>query len=710
MRVAEILSTEEIPRLHELQTTLVPGQTFRGEWCSLRKDGSTFPAEVGLTLLRDGRILGIGRDISERKQAEAELRKSHAQLEMAAAASDIGEWEVDFRDRSASGSPQASKILGHESSLPQWSYELFLDHILPQHRAEVDEKMRAAELTGICDFETQIRRADGEGRWIWVRGRCLRDPEDRAPRMIGTVMDITNRKLAEEELRRKEERLRLAQRAAGMGVFEIDLALGKHTISPQMMEICGMAGATPPSDLMELLQFTRSDEKPLHEELRAAMWAGKATHFERRIVRPGGEVRWIEITGDGQFDVAGHAVRFLGVCRDVTERRQLEAQLRQSQKMQAVGQIAGGVAHDFNNVLGVILGNMELLSERLPGDEDLQRYFERIRRAVNSATSVTRQLLAFSRKQVLQPVVLNLNHVVEQLHKMIQRLIGEHIQVVVSLEPTLAAVKADPGQIEQMLLNLVVNARDAMPQGGRLLLETSNVSRDLALLDQQLESKPRRFAKLSVTDTGCGMTKVILDHLFEPFFTTKEVGKGTGLGLATVYGIVKQSNGHISVRSEPGVGTTFDIFFPSVNTQPVREPSPSSASFAWGSETILVVEDENALREIITLQLEKLGYRVLTAAHPEQALRLFGDHAKEVSLLLTDVLMPGMHGRELAKRLQVEKPSLKVLFVSGYTDDKILRHDGSDSRHALLLKPFNMETLAARVRETLDGRSLARKT
>jgi PAS domain S-box-containing protein len=520
---------------------------------------------------------------------------------------------------------------------------------------------------------------------------------------IAIKLDITERKLAEESLRRSEERLRLAQRAAGLGIYELELPSGRRTWSPHLFEIFGLPADSPQHSAEDSLRFTHPDDRPLVEQESALLFAGMPIRFDHRIIRPDGEVRWVEFSGKGEFDRDGKPVRCLGVCRDITENKQLEAQLRQAQKMEAVGQLAGGVAHDFNNVLGIIGGNVDLLSERIPPDEICQKYLERVRMAVKSATAVTGQLLAFSRKQILQPVILDLNTVVRELNKMTYRLIGENIRVVLALEPDLGLVKADRGQIEHALMNLAVNARDAMPDGGKLFIRTANVHLDQDFVKKYVGSVPGDFIKLVVTDTGCGMTKDVLAHIFEPFFTTKGVGKGTGLGLATVYGIVKQSEGHICVESKPGAGTTFEIYLPRVQRAATVVRPAKSANFAWGSETILLVEDEPFLREVTRIQLEKLGYQVLEAADAEQALRLFDDHGGEVSLLLTDVIMPGMDGHALGDHLRHRKPGLRILYMSGYTDDETLREHVSESIQAILIKPFPFETLATRVREILDG-------
>ena len=640
-----------------------------------------------------------------RKDADAQLLKSIQRLDSAVAASDLGEWELDLKNHLASRSLRHDQIFGYKSTLPEWTYEMFLAHVLPQDRAKVDKKFKASVTTGTCEFEARIRRADGEVRWIRVRGQHRLDDQSQPSRMTGIVIDITERKQAEEALRLNEERLRLAQLGADIGIFDVELPSGKRVWSPHVFEIFGLPPDSPQPTLEDVLRCTHPDDRSLVSERCALLLAGEPMHYDHRLIRPNGEVRWVEVSGKIVFDDAGHPVRYLGLCRDVTDRKLMEAQLRQAQKMEAIGQLAGGVAHDFNNALGVILGNLELLSEKVPEAEIYKKYLGKMRMAVDSATAITRQLLAFSRKQILQPVVLNLNVTVQQFHKMTQRLIGGNVRVTLSLEPNLGSVQADPGQIEQVLMNLVVNARDAMPTGGRLFIQTSNVSLDQEFVKRHIGSTPGEFIKLAVTDSGIGMSKDVLAHIFEPFFTTKSVGHGTGLGLATVYGIVKQSDGYIWVESEPGDGTIFEIYLPRVEGEPSVERHRRPAGLVGGAETILLVEDEHAIREVTRIQLELLGYGVLEAENAQQAMVLFEQHEGNISLLLADVIMPGDNGRILGDKLKEKKPGLRILFMSGYTEDAVLRHSVTDSRETILIKPFSLEVLAARVREVLDGNS-----
>jgi len=388
--------------------------------------------------------------------------------------------------------------------------------------------------------------------------------------------------------------------------------------------------------------------------------------------------------------------------RDVTEQRRLQQQLVQSQKMEAVGRLAGGVAHDFNNLLTVILSYSDLLLEDRPRDAPDREDIEQIRKAAVGASALTRQLLAFSRQQVLEPRVLDVNTVVASTEKLLTRLLGEDISLTTSLAPGLGAVKVDPGQLEQIIMNLAVNARDAMPRGGRLSIETGNVEMDESYVRGHPVAHPGPYVMLAVSDTGIGMDAVTQARIFEPFFTTKEAGKGTGLGLATVYGIVKQSGGFIWVYSEPGHGTSFKIYLPRVD-EPVSRASAAAPELVGGSETVLVVEDVAAVRAVARQMLERHGYTVLEAPDGETALRLAGKHQGAIRLLLTDVVMPEVSGRQLADQLLELRPDMKVLFMSGYTDDAIVRHGVLQEGIAYLQKPFTPETLARKVRAVLDG-------
>ena len=461
----------------------------------------------------------------------------------------------------------------------------------------------------------------------------------------------------------------------------------------------------------EFLDMTIEDIRP-PEDLPALRRAMRE--------RPGGETS-VSTVGvvrhrrkDGtliEADVASSWIRFQGrqarlvIALDITEKRNLEAQLLQSQKMETVGRLAGGVAHDFNNVLGVVAGYGELLRNRL-ADPRLLRYVDEILKASERAAGLTRQLLAFSRKQVLQTRILDVNRVVADMETMIRRLIGEDIHLVIA-PGEVAPIRADPGQLEQVLMNLVVNARDAMPNGGQLMIQTSITELDASYARRHAEVRPGPHVMLAVSDTGHGMTEDVQARVFEPFFTTKPPGEGTGLGLATVHGIVKQSGGHIFAYSEPGKGTAFKIYFPPVAGAVTADAPAADEEAPRGSETILLVEDEEALREITREILEAAGYTVLEAAHGAAALHLSERHPGKISLLISDVVMPGLTGSELAVRLGAERADMKVLFMSGYTDDAVILRGVLTKQMPFVQKPFTILQLARKVRAVLDAPSSA---
>jgi len=463
----------------------------------------------------------------------------------------------------------------------------------------------------------------------------------------------------------------------------------------------------------EFLEMTIEDLRPpedvpalrrlIAEGVNRFGYSGHWRHKKRE-----GAVIEVEITSH-ELSFAGRPARLV-LARDVTETRRLEEQLRQAQKMEAVGRLAGGIAHDFNNLLTAILGTTQLLLRDIEPGATMRDDVEEIRKAALRAADLTRQLLAYSRRQVLAPKVLDLNTVVSNLDTMLRRLIGEDVQLVTELAPRLPTIQADPSQLDQVILNLIVNSRDAMPHGGRLTIRTAETRFTGAETAAPAPAPaPGAYALLEVIDTGTGMTADVKAHLFEPFFTTKEVGKGTGLGLATVYGVVKQSGGYIWVESELDRGTTVRIAFPVVAASaPPREVPPARVEVTPAGETVLLVEDEEAVRRVAAKILTASGYRVLTAHDGPAALSAAARESGPIHLLLTDMVMPGMTGRELAERLVVVRPGTRVLYMSGYTEDAVVRETVAAAGHAFLQKPFEPETLARKVRDVLDGQPVPR--
>ena len=432
------------------------------------------------------------------------------------------------------------------------------------------------------------------------------------------------------------------------------------------------------------------------------MKSGADFSTQHRSSWPDGSVRWLSGAGRIHLGEHGEPVRGVGISLDVTERRTLEAQYQHAQKMEAIGRLAGGVAHDFNNLLTAILGYCELvLSDLSPGDPHEADIGE-IQKAGLSAAELTRQLLAFSRKEIIEPTRLDLNSVVTDMRAILGRLIREDVKVVMGLGPQLACVKADRGQVEQIVMNLAVNARDAMPKGGTLTIETANVELDENYPKTHLSVTPGLYVVLTVSDTGTGMTPEVQARVFEPFFTTKALGQGTGLGLATVHGIITQSGGSINLYSEIGRGTSFKVYFPRADAADGTAGAPPPARPVAGVQTVLVVEDAEGLRELARRLLQRQGYTVLVAANADEAIRLF-DQNGSIDVLLTDVVMPGASGPELTRQLVERRPALKVIYMSGYTEETIVHHGVLNPGIAFLHKPFTADTLGRKIREVLDA-------
>jgi len=550
-------------------------------------------------------------------------------------------------------------------------------------------------------LELRWRHKDGSWRHIdAVAVDRLAEPAVGA--IVVNFRDVSERHKAEAALRESEERYRTLVE----GVRDIIFALSPEgtlaSLNPAFETITGWRREEWVGQPFERL--VHPEDLPLALELLGRVVRGElrpASQFRVRTAK--GDFRVGEFSATPQLH-EGRLVGILGIGRDVTERVQLEQQLRQAQKMEAVGRLAGGIAHDFNNILTAITGYADLLLEDLGPTDPRRQDADEIHKAAERAAGLTRQLLAFSRQQVLQPTVLEVNNLVSDLEKMLRRLLGEDVELSTRLAPTTGRVKADPGQLEQVIMNLAVNARDAMPNGGKLTLETGNVELDEVYATDHYPARAGPFVLLAVSDTGIGMSDETQAHMFEPFFTTKEKGKGTGLGLATVYGIIKQSGGFIWVYSEVGHGTTFKLYLPRVEelaeraSQPVQAP----ARPARGTETVLVVEDEAPVRSVARQVLERHGYTVLEAPSAEAALDLATRYSGTIHLLLTDVVMPGLNGRELASRLADLRPDARVIFMSGYTDDAVTRHGVLEPGSAYVQKPFTPDAIARRVREVLD--------
>jgi len=535
-----------------------------------------------------------------------------------------------------------------------------------------------------------------------------REPRDPDPDLLemtaalgSQLGQFIERKRAEEALARSETTYRSLVEDSPFGIFRSTVDGRLIAVNPALVSILGYASE---AELLRKSMATDVYVDPTERARRSAdVIAQGSLTAESEWRRKDGKTVTVRQTGRVVRDAQGRVEYFNVLVEDITERKLLEQQLRQAQKMEAVGRLAGGIAHDFNNLLTAILGSAELLLETMAQEQERDDV-EEIRKAAKRAADLTRQLLAFSRQQVLAPQVLDLNALVVNLEKLLRRLIGEDVELRTALAPDLGAVKADPGQMEQVIANLVVNARDAMPEGGRLTVETANAELDKDYADQHFPAPPGSYVLLAVSDTGTGMDPETKSRIFEPFFTTKDKGKGTGLGLATVYGVVKQSGGYIWVYSEPGQGTAFKIYLPRVREAPEpARPSPAPAAPLRGSETLLLVEDDEMVRHLVSRMLKSRGYTVLAASDGTDALRQVESHRGPIDMLITDVVMPGMSGREVAQRVTTLRPPVKVLYLSGYTDDAIVRHGMLEPGIAFLQKPFSADALARKIREVLDA-------
>ena len=658
----------------------------------------------------DGSTLWYGfiSDISARKRSEAKVIENERKFRSYVENAPIPVFVADVQQgRIVECNDASIELFGYDRAT--FATLTVLDLHAPHERERVLAALAELAASGRVEGEYQCIRRDG--RQIWVLLRALRlDPYHT----LGFLQDITTRKLADEELRESRQRLQFAMDAGGLGVWSHDLRTDDVIWDDRCKAMYGLLPGEKPS----FKKFFNS----VDPESNAAFVHWLAGHKQRtdgdlaaeyRIKRPDGSQRWLLTRGTVTRDAAGQPMRIDGVVMDITDKKQADAsiqelqeQYRHAQKMEAVGRLAGGVAHDFNNLLMVIQGYTEMLQDEMPAADPRKKYAEQILTASSRAAALTRQLLAFSRKQVLCPVVLNLNKVVEETSKMMARLMGEDIVFKLDLAPSLWATRADPDQMSQVLMNLAVNSRDAMPQGGVLSFATKNVCVKYDGAEEHAWVTAGNYIALTVSDTGVGMTKEVTDHLFEPFFTTKEAGKGTGLGLATVYGIVQQSGGYVWANSEPGHGACFTIYLPATQTAVSTGFTIPDQENLRGSGTLLVVEDEASMNRTLVEFLRGRGYTVLTALSPADALTMAEEYDSSIDLLITDIVMPGMRGTELALQLGRLRPGIKAIFMSGYIDDAMVRREIAELTATFLQKPFSLHSLAQKVREALQERHI----
>ncbi len=754
----ELTPAEDVPESERCIASLLDGRedSTRFEKRYIRKDGGIVWADVSVTLIRDSRTQPIHFittvvDITERKQHEAQIEHLNRVLR---AIRDVNQLIIHEEDPesllarsceilvSTRGYRSVWAVLDSEDGAAQtvaesgigddfapvreaiaqgdwpdccWQARERPDGIAPIH--DTDRNCKDCTLAHTCRDTAALAGALRHGRRdygslvVALPAGLADDPEEQSlfRELVDDVayalrsMDLARkRKKAEEALRSSEEHFRLVVENAPDAIFVQTEYLFTY-LNPAAVRCFGAESADqllgqPVMDRFEprFHDLVRERIRQLNDE-KTAVPMLKQTYLKMDGSPFHVEVAAVPIHWQGQD---GALVFF----RDVTEREALEEQFRQAQKLVSVGRLAGGVAHDFNNILTTIMGTAEFMLGDVPADDPLRDDIQEIKAAGERATSLTRQLLAFSRKQVLQLEVINLNDTIQNMTKMLRRMIPEDIEVQTALAEDLDQVEADEGQIEQVIMNLAINARDAMPAGGRMSIETANVDLDETYAQSHVSVRPGSFVMLSVSDTGMGMSKEVQEQVFEPFFTTKDQGKGTGLGLSTVYGIVKQSNGSIWVYSEPDKGTTIKIYLPRVETsRPQAMSREKDVPDLTGTETVLVVEDDAQVRSLAVKSLKGYGYTVLTAGNGAEALKVAGQSPDPIHLVLTDVIMPGMNGQEMAEQLKAARPEMQVLYMSGYTDNAIVHHGVLDPGVAFIGKPFTPAALGRKVREVLDS-------
>lgn len=697
---------EILARVRQRDLGLPAAEDYEG--IGLRKDGSQFPVHVAVKVvqLADGPAsFGFFWDLTERKQADRALKERERQLSEAQSLARMGSWEWDVKTATVTWSRELYKLAGFDPDKPWPDFQKEFHSIYPLETwSRLDAAGRETIKTGVpFEVEGYMNVSGSARKWIISRGAVDYDAGGQPVRLRGTVQDITERKRSEEALRDSEERYRLLFERNFAGVIRTTVDGRVLECNQSFARIYGYESIEEvlPVNVKDFYYEVSGRAAFLDRLMREKVVVG----YEYRARRKDGKSAWVLISSSLVEDEK-QGTTILSTILDITRWRELGEQLRQAQKMDAVGQLAGGVAHDFNNMLQIINGYSELLLDELPAQDPSRELVKEIKNSVDRSASLTRQLLAFSRQQVMTPEVLDLNKVVLNSNKMVRRLIGEDIELIMLEGFGLSRVRVDSSRIDQVILNLAVNARDAMPHGGKLTIETANVQVDEEFARDHIPMTPGPFVMLKVSDTGCGMDEDTKTRIFEPFFTTKEQGKGTGLGLATVYGIIKQSGGYVWVESELGKGTAFTMYFPpaEVSVQDEEEVTVD-AKIMGGSETVLIVEDEKDIRWLMRKAVEAKGYTVLEAHDGTEALQVADRHTGAIHLLLTDMVMPGIGGRALAELLASRRPELKVLYMSGYTGDSVSLQGAFKLGAAFLQKPFAPDSLVRKMREVLDTRA-----
>ena len=666
------------------------------EWKHIRADGTPFDAEVSLNSLElaDGLFIqAIVRDITKRKESEEKFRNI---VEASPMGMHLYQLKDDGRFVFIGANPAADTILGVDNSL--FMGKTIEEAFPPLAESEIPVKYREVARSG-KPWQTEQIDYDFEG----IRGAFEVYAFQTSPgKMAAMFQDVTERKRTEKALRESESRYRRIFENVREIYFESTLAGEVIEVSPSVEDILKVRR----KDVLEKnAVFIYADPEVRKKYIETLRAQGSVTNYIVDMVDSEGTVHPVSITAT-LIPVEGDDLpRIVGSMRDITESRRLQEQLQQAQKMEAVGTLAGGIAHDFNNILTTIIGGTDLILSLIDEDDPVYPTVHDIHRTGIKASRLTRQLLAFSRKQVFEASVVDVNEVIEELQPLLERLLREDIELSMHLDPGEKKIKADPTQLEMILINLSINAVDAMPDGGKLIIETGFVELEKRLVKPHFIIEPGNYVQISVSDTGTGMDQSIVDKIFDPFFTTKERGKGTGLGLAVVYGIVKQHGGYIYVYSEPGEGSSFKLLFPPTGEAIVREESARPGENATGgSETVLVVEDDRIVLNLVERILKEQGYDVHSASDGEEALEIAKKIGEGLDILVTDVVMPGMNGRELHRRVTEFCPKVMVLFMSGYTDNVIIHKGFVDDGVKFLQKPFTVRELADKIREALEDR------
>jgi PAS domain S-box-containing protein len=656
-------------------------------------------------------IIVVARDITERKEARDQLEQNSNLLRIASKAARLGGWTINLPERTLIWSDEICAIHDQPPGyLPTLTEGL--DHYPPVYRPIVVRHMEECERDGI-PYDFEMPKTTATGRQIYIRsmGEAVRDDQGTIIRLQGAMQDITERWLATEASRQKDSLIRIANRVTHTGGWVVEFPQKRVFWSDELCDILQFPRGPAPDVDRALEFYAPSGRERVTSALEECSRLGTPFDLEVEVDTALGNRIWVRVCGEAERSPSGTITRVQGAFQDITERRraeesvdQLEHQLRQAQKLESVGQLAGGIAHDFNNLLTAISGYSDLTLRRMSADDPLRRNIEEIKKAGDRSAELTYQLLAFSRRQILQPQVLSINDAINDTSRMLERLIGEDIRLIKVLSPQAGQVKVDPGQLSQIIINLAVNARDAMPRGGRLTFETKRVRLGEDFTSRHVDVLPGEYVVLAISDSGCGMSREVQQQVFEPFFTTKEVGKGTGLGLATVYGIVKQSGGNIWVDSEIGVGSTFKIYLPRVTEATEdAETTPTDAELPGGTESILLVEDDAMVRGLTRQVLEMCGYAVTVASNGSEALSVCEQNHEPFDLLLTDVVMPGTGGRELAEQFALINPHASIVFMSGYTDDAVVRHGVMNQSVNFVEKPFTPWALSQKLRSVLDS-------